>query len=545
MSELTLINGTLLATLTSAFFALVGLVANVWVLPRRRITAAIRQTKAWQEQEQKRLMDIQRRKEWRLRMDLVSKASLSIGRNLIETATRMGMYYRYRSEDTREKKNAQIQRMSFTWEILGWDFVVYKLRLPIGIRPHDVLHEQFVEDWRIESGRPDLQVIRTDRHGIFILVPLQGARDGVPDVYMWRDALKTLNEHLPNQSYAVPIGLSINRRFVYIDPTKDDPHALTAGVTKSGKSVMMNQIICTLISRNEPEKVQFVFIDLKFVELRPYRHLTQYLWRPIALMGSEVEKLLDELLEEMFRRLKLISSLDVRDVDEYNAVAERPEPHLFIFIDELALVVQTVEKANLKIGQLASVGRAAGLHMFLFTQRPSANIIEGPIKSNMDTRIAFKCADQAHSTTVLGNNMAVGLEPKGRCILSHGGELMSVQAPLITTPEVLRVVSRAQEQEPTPRKLSRYDVLEVAIEHGTTTIPQLYAPCQTLQPDLQPAQFLKLVRGLRYVPALRSPVWELGGERWIFSDGRAIQLEAGQPLPATVADMEQLEVLAT
>lgn len=519
------------------------LVYMLWLRPWRRIRKAISKTRWWQAEQERKALESKRQAEWRERMKLVEKASATIGEGLIETATRMGVFHRYRSEEAREKANAQIQRLEFSWEILGWDFVVYKVKLPQGTRPHDILNEQFVDDWRIESGRPDLQVIRTDRFGLFILVPLHGARDGIPDFFPWREAINAMNEKLPNRHYAIPMGLAMNRRLVYIDPAADDPHALTSGVTKSGKSVMMNNMICTLIERNPPSRVQFVFIDLKFVELRPYRHLTQYLWKPIVLMSSGVEKVLAELMEEMFRRLQVISSIDVRDIDEYNAQSERPEPHLFVFIDELALVVQTVPDASVTIGQLASVGRAAGIHMMLFTQRPAANIIDGPIKSNMDTRIAFKAADQAHSKTMLGNHMAVGLEPKGRAILSHQGEFISIQAPLITTNQVLYIVGRAREREAPPRRLARMDILEIAISNNTSHMMELYELCLEFDPEVSEGKFLHLARALRYIPAHYGPVWDWQGGRYIFNDGRAMLLESDEQLPGTPDALEKLEVL--
>ena len=533
----------LLIALGSFFLATTGgTVYKVWLKPYLNIRAAIRETRWWQEAQRRREKERLLMAEWKERMALVEKASKTIERGLIETSTNMGVFYRYKSQETRDKARAQIQRLEFSWVILGWDFVVYKVKLPMNTRPHDLLNPEFVDDWRIESGRPDLQVIRTDRFGLFVLVPLHGARDGIPDTFLWRDAMKAMNELLPHKPFAIPMGLAMNRRLVYIDPAADDPHALTAGVTKSGKSVMMNNMICTLLERNPPSRVQFVFIDLKFVELRPYRHLTQYLWRPIVLMAGGVEQVLNELMEEMFRRLRVISSIDVRDIDEYNAKAERPEAHLFVCIDELALVLQTVEGAAQTIGQLASVGRAAGIHMLLFTQRPAANIIDGPIKSNMDTRIAFKASDPAHSQTMLGNHMAVGLEPRGRAILSHQGEFLSIQAPLITTEQVLSVVGRAREREEPPRQLTKIDLLALAIGKRTKTLPELATLAKEADPTLTDPKFLHLVRQLRYVPANTGPVWEWQGGTYIFDDC-AVLIPVGQELPRTNPEMEQLEIL--
>jgi S-DNA-T family DNA segregation ATPase FtsK/SpoIIIE len=225
------------------------------------------------------------------------------------------------------------------------------------------------------------------------------------------------------------------------------PHLLIAGTTGSGKSVCMNSLIVSLLYKSTPEEVRLIMIDPKMIELNIYNGIP-HLLIPVVTDPRKASGALNWAVTEMMRRYKLFSENNVRDIDQYNAVVTAEDsaeklPRIVIVIDELAdlmlVAAKEVEEAVCRVAQMA---RAAGMHLIIATQRPSADVITGIMKANIPSRIAFAVASQLESRIILDTTGAEKLVGKGDMLYYPLGEgkPMRVQGCLISSREVERVV---------------------------------------------------------------------------------------------------------
>lgn len=231
------------------------------------------------------------------------------------------------------------------------------------------------------------------------------------------------------------------------------PHALIAGATGSGKSVTIHALITSLLYRNGPEDLRFIFVDPKRVELTLYNKIP-HLLTPVITDPKKAILALKWSAKEMDRRYNLLEENSVRDIESYQKnVFEKykgdaetaPEklPYIVIVIDELADIMQAYPR-ELEAGivRLAQMSRAVGIHLILSTQRPSVNVITGLIKANVPARIALQVSSQIDSRTILDQGGAEKLLGAGD-MLYLGGEMSTperIQSAFITENEVKSVV---------------------------------------------------------------------------------------------------------
>ncbi len=182
------------------------------------------------------------------------------------------------------------------------------------------------------------------------------------------------------------------------------PHLLIAGATGSGKSVCINSIIASLLVQCSPDELQFVMVDPKMVELAPFAGIP-HLRMPVVTEMERVVGALKWVVKEMERRYSACAERRVRNLESYNKSlqpGERPLPHLVVVIDELADMMMTAaDEVERTLCRLAQLGRAAGIHLVVATQRPSVDVITGLIKANFPTRISFAVSSQVDSRTIL------------------------------------------------------------------------------------------------------------------------------------------------
>ena len=235
------------------------------------------------------------------------------------------------------------------------------------------------------------------------------------------------------------------------------PHVLIAGSTGSGKSVAINAMIMSLLYRTTPAQVRLILVDPKRVELGMYEGVP-HLFTPIITEPKLAANALRNAVREMERRLKLLASRSVRNIDQYNKLFEgsalslfRPEsgedeeplPQLVIIIDELADLMM-LDRANVEesITRLAQMSRAVGIHLVLATQRPSVDVITGLIKANVPTRISFRLATKTDSRTILDGNGAEALLGRGDMLFlaPRTSRLMRLHAPYVSEKETAAVV---------------------------------------------------------------------------------------------------------
>ncbi len=227
------------------------------------------------------------------------------------------------------------------------------------------------------------------------------------------------------------------------------PHLLVAGQTGSGKSVMINDILTSLLYRNSPSDLKLILVDPKQVELAPYNDLP-HLLTPVI---NEPEKCISALkwaVAEMERRLRTMAEVSKRNIVEYNDFKkEEGMPYIVIVIDELAdLMMMAARDVEALIVRLAQKARAAGIHLVLATQRPSVDIITGLIKANVPARIAFTVASQVDSRTIIDQAGAEKLLGRGDMLLltSDMPKPKRVQAAFISDKETGKVTNFIRDQ---------------------------------------------------------------------------------------------------
>ena len=221
------------------------------------------------------------------------------------------------------------------------------------------------------------------------------------------------------------------------------PHMLIAGTTGSGKSVCMNSIIISLLYKSGPEDVKLIMVDPKMVELANYNGIP-HLMIPVVTDPKKAAGSLQWAVVEMMRRYKAMSDVGVRDLESYNSIVEAEGegdklPQLVIIIDELAdLMLVAAKEVEDSICRIAQMGRAAGIHLVIATQRPSADVITGLMKANIPSRIAFSVASAMESRIILDTQGAEKLVGKGDMLFAPigCGKPLRVQGCFVTDAEV-------------------------------------------------------------------------------------------------------------
>ena len=269
-----------------------------------------------------------------------------------------------------------------------------------------------------------------------------------------RDVIEAENFTQTKSKLTLAMGKDINGRLVTAD-LATMPHVLIAGSTGSGKSVAINAMIMSVLYKATPQQVRLILVDPKRVELGMYEGIP-HLFTPIITEPKLAANALRNAVREMERRLKLLASRSVRNIDQYNKLfdnqtpslfedpeAEQPLAHMIIIIDELADLMM-LDKANVEeaITRLAQMARAVGIHLVLATQRPSVDVITGLIKANVPTRISFRLATKVDSRTILDSNGAEALLGRGDMLFLPPGtsRLQRLHAPFVTEKEIAAVV---------------------------------------------------------------------------------------------------------
>ena len=226
------------------------------------------------------------------------------------------------------------------------------------------------------------------------------------------------------------------------------PHLLIAGTTGSGKSVCMNSLIISLLYKAKPEEVKLIMVDPKMVELGVYNGIP-HLLIPVVTDPKKAAGALQWAVTEMMRRYRLMADEGVRDLASYNKQAKstgefESMPQIVVVIDELAdLMLVAKKEVEESICRVAQMGRAAGMHLVIATQRPSADVITGLMKANIPSRIAFAVASAMESRIILDTDGAEKLVGKGDMLYAPlgQGKPKRVQGCFITDDEVQEIAT--------------------------------------------------------------------------------------------------------
>jgi S-DNA-T family DNA segregation ATPase FtsK/SpoIIIE len=268
----------------------------------------------------------------------------------------------------------------------------------------------------------------------------------------------------------ISLGKDINGR-IKVTALESMPHLLIAGSTGSGKSVMLNSMIMSVLYKSTPDEVRMILIDPKRLEMGLYEGIP-HLLTPVITDPKKAANALRNALLEMERRLRLLAAQGVRNIDQYNKKVRQlrekpislfeenanddaedlqPLPYILVLIDELADLMM-VERQNVEeaVTRLAQMARAVGMHIVLATQRPSVDVITGLIKANFPARISFRVATRVDSRTVLDVMGSEHLLGKGDMLFLPPGSsrLVRVHGAFVTEAEINRVVDfwKAQAQ---------------------------------------------------------------------------------------------------
>ncbi len=285
-------------------------------------------------------------------------------------------------------------------------------------------------------------------HSIRIEAPIPGKRAVGIEVPNVKPAMVRISSLLQSPEWGElnsPLGFVIGKDIaggpVVGDLTKM-PHLLIAGQTGSGKSIMINTVLTSLLYRNSPSDLKLILVDPKQVELTPYNDVP-HLLTPVI---NEPEKCISALkwaVAEMERRLRTMAEVNRRNIAEYNTLKkEEGMPYIVIVIDELAdLMMMAARDVEALVVRLAQKARATGIHLVLATQRPSVDVITGLIKANVPARIAFTTASQVDSRTIIDQMGAEKLLGSGDMLLltSDMPKPKRVQGAFIADDETVKV----------------------------------------------------------------------------------------------------------
>jgi DNA segregation ATPase FtsK/SpoIIIE, S-DNA-T family len=251
----------------------------------------------------------------------------------------------------------------------------------------------------------------------------------------------------------LPIGLgkNINGDILVLDLQKM-PHILIAGATGSGKSVLTNSFIVSLLLRRTPDEVKFIMVDPKQVELSDYNGIP-HLLTPVI---TEMEKVLNALkwaIAEMERRYTIFKDAKVRNIEGYNKLMGFSAfPYIVIVIDEMADMMMSTNKVETEsaIVRLAQKARATGIHLVLATQRPSVDVITGLIKANIPARVGMSVTTQIDSRVIMDQIGAEALLGNGDLLYKDPsfGKPMRIQGMWMAPDEIQRVVKYIKDQVP-------------------------------------------------------------------------------------------------
>lgn len=251
------------------------------------------------------------------------------------------------------------------------------------------------------------------------------------------------NKELEKGELNVILGKDIVGRDKIIDITKM-PHLLIAGQTGSGKSVAVNTLIATLISKKSEKEVKFIMVDPKMVELMPYNDIP-HLLVPVIIDPQQAAIALKWAVNEMENRYKQLMENGVRNIKSYNSLKYVEKmPYIVIIIDELAdLMMVASGSVEESIARIAQKARAVGIHLVVATQRPSTDVITGMIKANLPSRISFALRSQIDSRTILDSAGAEKLLGQGDMLLLENGssKLERIQGAFISDEEVTNLTS--------------------------------------------------------------------------------------------------------
>lgn len=322
---------------------------------------------------------------------------------------------------------------------LGPAVTQYALELALGIKVSKItsLANDLALATEAPTGQIRIEAPIPGRNLVGIEIPNRSL-----EVVTLRTMLASDRIQKAKSKLTVALGLDVSGAPISADIAKM-PHLLVAGTTGSGKSVLINAFIATLLYRASPQEVKLILVDPKRVEFTLYNGIP-HLLTPVIVEPEQILSSLRWAMSEMDKRYKLFAERGVRNIDGYNELSGfQALPYIVIIIDELADLMMfapvDVEDAIARIAQMA---RATGIHLIIATQRPSVNVITGLIKANIPARIAFNVSSMIDSRVILDTPGAEKLLGRGDMLFipPEQAKPSRIQGAFITEKEVKKTV---------------------------------------------------------------------------------------------------------
>lgn len=334
--------------------------------------------------------------------------------------------------------------------ILGPSVTKYELHPAIGVKVSKIVN--LTDDLALALAAKDIRIEAPIPGKSLIGIEVPNKKVAT---ISFKDVI-TAEQKRPHHLLEVPLGRDVSGNLITLDITKT-PHLLIAGATGSGKSVAINGIITSLLMNCTPDDVKLMLVDPKKVELGVYNGIP-HLISPVVTESKKAAISLNKLVAEMERRYETFANVGVRNIEGYNRLivnqqadigsAEKKMPYIVGIVDELAdLMMVSSNEVEGAIIRIAQMGRAAGIHMIIATQRPSVDVITGLIKANVPSRMAFAVSSGTDSRTILDQNGAEKLLGRGDMLFKLVGKKpIRVQGAFISDEDVEKVVSFVKEQ---------------------------------------------------------------------------------------------------
>lgn len=360
--------------------------------------------------------------------------------------------------EANETANQKARKINDVFVQFGVSAKVSHINVGPSVTKFEVLPEPGTKVNSIISLENDLKFALASRN-VIIEAPIQGkAAIGIeipnekPSVVSLKSVLEKIPYNKMNSKLFFAVGKNVLGEMLFSELDKA-PHLLVAGSTGSGKSVMINAIICSILMRAKPHEVKFLMIDPKKVELSIYSSIP-HLLAPVISDMSQANSALKKVVNEMERRYVLFEKAGVKKIEIYNSKTsdlKKRLPYYVVIIDELADLMMTGNKKDVEdsIMRLTQMARAAGIHLIVATQRPSTDVITGVIKTNIPTRISFAVASAIDSRTILDSGGAERLNGRGDLLYLTPGanSLVRAQGAYISDEEINILVSYISNQQ--------------------------------------------------------------------------------------------------
>lgn len=271
-----------------------------------------------------------------------------------------------------------------------------------------------------------------------------------------REILASAAYQQSSSRLTLALGQLINGN-TYVTDLARMPHLLIAGSTGSGKSVGLNCMVCSILYKASPAEVRFIMVDPKRLELGVYEGIP-HLLTPIVTDPKKAANALNWAVREMDERYKLLAEQGVRNIDQYNRLAEQANshteeierlPYIVVIVDELADLMMTAGKdVEASLTRLAQMARAVGIHLILATQRPSVDVLTGLIKANFPSRISFRVSSKIDSRTILDSSGGEQLLGMGDSLFLAPGtsRLIRIHGAFISEKEIANITRFLKDQ---------------------------------------------------------------------------------------------------